>query len=65
MVFLRKISHCIPVSHAYVKNFVEVSLPTKITNILPHENYPLYGSGSKIVHSRISEIDKLPLRLSL
>ena len=27
---------CVPVSHAYV--FVEVSLPTKITNILPHEN---------------------------
>ncbi len=32
--------HCVLVNHAYV--FVEVSFPTKITNILPHEKYPLY-----------------------
>ncbi len=32
---------CVLVSHAYVveKMFVEVRLPTKITNILTHENY--------------------------
>ncbi len=36
---------CIPVNYAYVfvsKMFVEVSLPTKIMNFLPHKDYPLY-----------------------
>ena len=41
---------------------MEVSLPTKITNILPHENYPLYGN-SMFSRYVISPLISIPLAI--